>query len=229
VEFDKTIEDFSNRANEYNKIINEVIPYYTQMLIMIVDFIPFESEKEIKVLDLGCGIGNTADTIFSKYPKAEITAVDLAKKSLEICEQRFKNKNIQIIEADMRNEELYKKDEYDCIITNLAIHHIKNDDEKFKVYQNAYKSLNENGFLIVGENVHGSSQYLTSKYEDIWIQYMKDLGLNNSEIRQYYQEYLEKDHPTSMMNQLEFLKTIGYKEVDCIWKYSFFAIFCGKK
>ncbi len=54
----------------------------------IPDFADFKSWKGKKVLEIGCGLGT--DTINFARHGAQVTAVDLTEKSLELARQRAK-------------------------------------------------------------------------------------------------------------------------------------------
>ena len=229
MDLNEIISDFNERVQEYDKIVNEVVPFYKYMLETMIAFIPFEDTKEINVLDLGCGVGNTTDALLNRYTNAKVTCVDLAPNALNVCLKRFQGKKVTVVKADIRDDSIHKERQYDCVISSLAIHHLQSEQDKLKVYRNVFKSLKKGGFLIVAENVHGSNSFLTKIFEKIWIRYMSDNGLNDNQIKQYYSEYLEKDYPSPLLTQLEMLKLAGFIYIDCIWKYSFFSIFCGSK
>ena len=230
MELKEIIDDFDKRVNDYNKIILEVIPFYTTMLNMIAMCIPYDRYAHIEILDLGCGIGNTTGVVLEYFPNAKIISVDLAARALELFNKRFKhNAKVTSVFANIVDEGVYCKHKYDCVISNLAIHHLKDDEDKKFVYNLIYRSLKPDGQIIIGENVHGSSGYLTKKYEAIWMEYMRNRGVSKKQVEQYYKEYEEKDYPLALMRQLDILKNIGFIDIDVVWKYSFFAVFCGKK
>lgn len=229
MELEQIIDDFNEKVADYNQIVREVVPYYDAMLKMMVEFMPFSHNESIRVLDLGCGIGNTADAILQTYPNAIIKCVDLAPSALAICADRFReNKNLSFLELDIRERSLYDES-FDMVVSNLAIHHIENDDEKITVFRNAYDSLGESGILMIGDHVHGSGTEITRRLETHWMKYMENSGVAQEKREQYYREYIEKDYPASLVFQLEELKKIGFKNVDCMWKYSMFAVFYGEK
>jgi len=42
-------------------------------------------------------------------------------------------------------------------------------------------------------------------------------------------KYSSENKPTSLFNQLDMLQKVGYRDVDCFFKYSVFAVFGGIK
>ncbi|KAA0676205.1 bifunctional 2-polyprenyl-6-hydroxyphenol methylase/3-demethylubiquinol 3-O-methyltransferase UbiG [Roseomonas genomospecies 6] len=92
----------------------------------IPEFADFQRWAGKKVLELGCGIGT--DTINFARAGAQVTAVDLSTKSLEIARQRAEvmgvADRIQFFNAN--GEELSKVvplDEYDLVYSFGVVHH----------------------------------------------------------------------------------------------------------
>ncbi|MFX1238649.1 MAG: hypothetical protein ACFFAS_01050 [Promethearchaeota archaeon] len=55
--------NFEEGASSYDDKIPNIIPYYDIMLNAVVSSIPFDSEEQINVLELGSGTGNLTKKI----------------------------------------------------------------------------------------------------------------------------------------------------------------------
>lgn len=89
-------------------------------------FAKFDSWQDRKVLEIGCGIGT--DTISFARAGAQVTAVDLSAKSLELARKRADifgfNNQVQFFQADAENLSAYVRPEpYDLIYSFGVIHH----------------------------------------------------------------------------------------------------------
>jgi 2-polyprenyl-3-methyl-5-hydroxy-6-metoxy-1,4-benzoquinol methylase len=89
-------------------------------------FAEFERWKGKKVLEIGCGIGT--DTINFARQGAQVTAVDLTEKSLEVARQRAKvfglEDRIRFIQANAEELSSYvPADSYDLVYSFGVIHH----------------------------------------------------------------------------------------------------------
>jgi release factor glutamine methyltransferase len=75
-------------------------------------------KKTIKILDIGTGSGIIPITLKKHFPEAEVSAMDISEKALEIAKKNatFHQTEINFIEADYLNDELAEK--YDVIISN---------------------------------------------------------------------------------------------------------------
>src|SRR5712691_3204529 len=92
----------------------------------IPGFAEFERWKGKKVLEIGCGIGT--DTINFARHGAQVTAVDLTEKSLELARQRARvfglEERIRFIQANAEDLSSYVPVEaYDLVYSFGVIHH----------------------------------------------------------------------------------------------------------
>ena len=83
---EKVKQHFEEEAQEFDAIIQRLIPYYEQMLDAIFLTLPFKQSHPIDVIDLGCGTGTIARRIKNVYPQARITRVDIAEKILNFSQ-----------------------------------------------------------------------------------------------------------------------------------------------
>ena len=74
--------------------------------------------QNLKLLDIGTGSGIIPITLKNHFPKAEISAIDISEKALEIAKKNaeFHQANIQFIQQDYLNTKL--EENYDIIISN---------------------------------------------------------------------------------------------------------------
>lgn len=95
-------------------------------------FADFEKWRGKKVLEIGCGIGT--DTINFARAGAEVTAVDLSAKSLELAKKRSEvfgvSDRIKFFEANAeRLSEFIEPNQFDLIYSFGVIHHSPNPEK----------------------------------------------------------------------------------------------------
>jgi tRNA (cmo5U34)-methyltransferase len=217
---------FESEAEEYDKIIIELIPYYSEMVDALVSAIPFNREKKLRIIDLGCGTGKLSKEIAEKFPNAEFTCVDIAGNMLDIAKSRLK-KRAEYINADFNSYSFNGK--YDLAVSSLALHHLTQDKDIYEFYGKIYDLLNDNGLFINADVVLGSTKALQDVFIEKWIEYMKksvsiDI-INNKWLPNYYSE----DRPVPLMKHLDFLNKQNFKNIDVIWKYFNYAVYIGEK
>ena len=134
-----------------------------------------------RILDLCTGSGCIAIALAKVFPNAEITAVDISEKALEVARQNAWNQEVEIefLQADVLNDSLDQLPEYDLIVSNppyvreleksemqpnvldyephLALFVPDNDPLLFyrRIAEIAHKHLVTNGLLIaeINENL----------------------------------------------------------------------------
>ena len=89
--------------------------------------------RNIKVIDLGCGSGNIGITLKKKNPKLDITCLDISNDALEVAKINAKNLNVDIafLNGNMLDD---VHDKYDVIISNPP--YIAEDEEIEDIVKN---------------------------------------------------------------------------------------------
>jgi tRNA (cmo5U34)-methyltransferase len=223
----KVKEHFEDEAKEFDRIISEIVPFYNEMINALVSSIPFSKSFSFKVLDLGCGTGNISYNIKKRFPDSKITCVDLANNMIEIAQKKLsKYDDIKYIITDFRD--LKFEEEYEAIVSSLAFHHLTDKDKK-RFYKKIYNALSDKGVFYNADNVLGSNKYLQDIYMEKWKDFMhKKVSMGKIE-RKWLPKHKEEDIPAKLIDQIKWLAEIGFRDVDVIWKYYYFAVYGGSK
>lgn len=225
---EKVKNHFENEAEEYDNLILTLIPYYQEMTDALTLSLPFKSQETIRVLDLGCGTGNISAKIKQRFPQARITCVDMADKMINRAQHKLKNyTDISFKLSDFQKLEI--DEHYDAIISSLALHHLENNEAKFKFYEFIYYSLMKGGVFYNADIVLGSSLYLQDIYLDKWRNFLRTKYSIQEIENKWLPIYRQEDRPIKMMTHLQWLRKIGFRQVDVLWKYYNFAVYGGVK
>jgi tRNA (cmo5U34)-methyltransferase len=225
---DRVKKHFEEEAKEFDSIILKLIPYYPEMLDALISAIPFDKSSVIKVVDLGCGTGTISKRVNSVFPSAVITCVDIAENMIEMAKSKLSgHPDIRYQLGDFNRFDFDEK--YDVAISSLSLHHLLTDEDKKNFYRRIYDALTPGGIFYNADNVIASNDYLQEIYMDKWKQFMlkkiSEEEIENNWIPRYYDE----DRPAKLLDQLIWLKEIGFTDVDVIWKYYNFAVYGGRK
>ncbi len=224
----KIKQHFEEEAKEFDEIIVKLIPYYYQMVNALVSAIPFHKEEPIKAIDLGAGTGTVTKSIKVAFPNAEITCLDISEKMIGMAESKLgEYDKIHYAVGDFYNYEF--EEQYDVIVSSLALHHLVTDEDKKLFYSKIYDSLKGGGVFCNADVVMGSNEYLQSVYMEKWIGFMRrNVSVDEIE-NKWIPKYYEEDSPSKMMKHIEWLEEIGFKGVDVVWKYYNFTVYGGYK
>lgn len=113
----------------------------TQPSIDLVMKIEYENPK--RIIDIGCGPGNSTNVLKARWPQAEIIGLDNSKTMLD--DAKLKYSGIDWICADASGD-LTNIGKFDVIFSNAAIQWMSEQDLLIK---KLYGMLNDNGVLAV--------------------------------------------------------------------------------
>lgn len=106
-----------------------------------------EKHDEKHVLDAGSGLGQYSWYISRKYPRWQITAIDIKKEEIESCKAFFEKENKTNVRFETRDLTAYvAPDTFDLILSVDVMEHIEDDR---KVFENFYRSLRNGGMLLI--------------------------------------------------------------------------------
>lgn len=125
---------------------NTILPEYGPFLKRNEEEIGLLSDvKGAKVLDLGCGAGESLDYLCNKGA-IEIWGIDISKQQILKAQNRFPKFKNNFIVSPMEEEVNIPNDYFDYIISIFSIGYTS---DLLKTLKNAYKYLNKNGSMIV--------------------------------------------------------------------------------
>ncbi len=221
-------EHFEEEAKEFDDTIVKLIPMYSQMIDSMIFTIPQDVSDEFKVLDLGTGTGNVSKAIKEKFGHANIDCIDIASKMIEMAKIKLGDyDDIHYYTGDFYEFEFEEK--YDVIVSSLALHHIKTDDEKKKFYHKIYNILKKGGIFINSDSVLGSNERMQNLNKEKWKEFMLN-NLSEDEIEdKWVPQSKKEDYPVPITLHLKWLEEAGFKDLDIVWKYYGWAVYCGTR
>ena len=151
--FHKNASEYSNE--NYKKNINKVM---LVRLKTIVDFVKENfNDKNIKILDLGCGSGEITQALAKLGYKGD--ALDNSKGMLDICREKLSTYDWDIYLGEAQNTNL-KNNHYDLIIASGLIEYYQEDKI---LLDEITRLLKKNGHLILNvTNKYGYSTCLNT-------------------------------------------------------------------
>jgi len=214
---------FNQAAQAYDNQRRQLIPCFDDFYHTAVSIAETDRESP-NILDLGAGTGLLSSFMLKKYPTAHLTLIDISDQMLEVAKTRFAGlRNVHYIADDYTD--FVSQNQFDIIVSALSIHHLADPDKK-KVYQNAFDSLREGGVLVNADQVLGSTEFFDRMYKTDWKRKVEASGLRKEEILAAY-ERTKLDKMSPLETQMNWLKEIGFSDVDCVYKYFNMKSECG--
>lgn len=218
-------EKFNENSQNYDSQRKKLIPCFEDFYNISTSIAEAHSDTP-KILDIGAGTGIFSEYILKKYPKASLTLIDISENMLEMAKIRFKDfSNIKYIAQDYSTYNFHEK--YDIIISSLSIHHLL-DEEKVDLFTKCYSILSHNGMFINSDQFLGETPYIEELNKRLWKANIEKSDLSNEEILSCY-ERMKLDKEATLDQHLAWFKTLGFKDVSCVYKYYHFGVIFGKK
>lgn len=216
-------------------------PNRTKMALVVCEILPFYTNDNLRILDLGVGTGYLTHKILETFPNARVIAVDAAELMIEKAKLRLKNHLKQITFQTSTFQELPDKEAtlspMDVVVSSFALHHLYKE-EKLILFRYIHSILKPNGWFINCDIFKATDTVLEDRFR-----YLHRLGIQQrikrikhqeKSIDQISSELIEKekkdgDHPLFLMEDMELLKKAGFRTTECFWKEYREAVYGGIK
>ena len=189
------------------------LPHRTEGEKVLLDQI---SPSAKRVLDLGTGDGRLLGLVTLSHPSVEGVALDFSDPMIEQAKKRFANKkHVSIVKHDFSLPLPAKQlGNFDAVVSSLAIHHLTHPRKK-QLYTEIFALLNPKGVFCNLERVCSST-------ERVHLKFLAAAGLTT-----------QQEDPSNKLldveTQLQYLRQIGFVDVDCYWKWMELALLVGVK
>ena len=193
-------------------------------------------------LDLGCGDGILGATVLGEYPTARGVLADFSEPMLQQAREQLKEYADQLVfeNLDYGDPDWIDKMQayrpFDAVVSGYSIHH-QPDSRKRQVYQEIFSLLNPDGWFINIEHVSSVAQLNIDLFEKYYVTARYAIEKQEGGTRTFEQlaeEY--RNRPDKAANilapvelQCDWLREIGYEEVDCYFRIYELAVFAGRK
>ena len=183
------------------------IPHRAEGDAVLVELLPGRLRR---VLDLGTGDGRLIGLVRDARPGVEAVGVDFSPPMLAAARERFQGQ-AWFVDHDL-SDPLPELGAFDAVVSGFAIHHLP-DGRKRALYAEVFELLEPGGVFLNYEHVASATPALAAEF-------LAALGM-------------EEGDPSNQLapveTQLEWLRAIGFADVDCLWKWRELALLHGRK
>jgi tRNA (cmo5U34)-methyltransferase len=191
-------------------------------------------------LDLGCGDGFLGFYISKLYPGSHGVFLDLSKEMIDKARKKEIENRSEFVIQDFSSFNWFRNiktvQSFDLIISGFSIHHIDNEHKK-QLYADIFKLLKPNGIFLNLEHVSSPTNTIEELFYELFFdgmsEYQRLIGDEKTpdEIKRIYHdpEHKALNILESVDIQCNWLREIGFSEVDCYTKIFEMALFGGVK
>jgi tRNA (cmo5U34)-methyltransferase len=236
-DFDNSRWSDSSFAQEYRDQADSYLPE-RRSLIEITQSLyrhMVRGSRPRRILDLGCGDGLMIQELLKVDDSIHATLVDGSREMLEAAGKRlarFERKHcVHASFQDLLTQDPLQNT-YSFVLSSLAIHHLVMA-EKEALFEYVYRHLDPVGFFLNIDVVLSPTDDLEAWYLSLWQEWIDTHAANSQKasllpVPKKYKDNLD-NVPDPLLPQLLALEKIGFKNVDCYYKYGIFAMFGGSK
>ena len=164
------------------------------------------------ILDLGTGAGHLITLLATRRPEASFVGLDVSPTMLAAARARFDgDARVRVLAHDLADP-LPVAGGFDAIVSAFAIHHLE-DTRKQTLLAEIYARLTPGGIFANLEHVSSPSPRLHE-------QFLAAIGYGPG----------DEDASNRLCDtatQLGWMRTAGFLDVDCMWKWREMALLAG--
>jgi tRNA (cmo5U34)-methyltransferase len=200
---EQKVRRYLSRADEF--------PHRTEGEDVLLEHVPREARR---VLDLGTGDGRLLALLQVDRPEMLGVGLDFSELMLGAARERFAaDERIELVEHDLA-ERLPALGRFDAVVSSMAIHHLEHERKR--------SLLGEVFGLLEPGGVFANFEHVASPTHRLHLAFFAAID-----------EPIENEDPSDRLldveTQLQWLRELGFDDVDCYWKWLEMALLVGVK
>ena len=218
------------------------IPLAQEQIVMMLAILSSRNGTVENFLDLGCGDGILGASILGRFPAARGVLADFSEPMLTQAREKLASvgPQLEFLDVDYSTPAWtgLMKDAapFDAIVSGYSIHH-QPDERKREIYAEIFGLLRPGGWFVNVEHILPSAELVTEMFEShiIEARVADEIRNGGQQTREQIaaafhnrqDKQLNKLVPIEM--QLDWLREIGYGDVDCYMRIYSLAVLAGRR
>jgi tRNA (cmo5U34)-methyltransferase len=226
----------------YREIAAVAVPRRDDQIAALVALAPFTADDEFQIVELGCGEGLLAAALLSAFPRARYLGLDGSETMRRQAAFRLKGaaarasvEPFDLAAADW----LARVRGAGLVVSSLCVHHLDGHAKK-GLFAEINELMQPGGALLLADIVEPAAPRARAFFADSWDRAVGEQAMARSgsyELRRrfeaehwnYFRYPDPVDRPSSLFEQLLWLREAGFAAVDCFWMYAGHAVYGGYK
>lgn len=228
-------------ATAFLQGVRSAIPGADLQLAVMGKVVQLWCESPSVILDLGCGDGILGRYLMERFPNAAGIFADFSAPMLEAAKAATTDlSKATVVKTDFSEaswlDTVKGYGPFDVVVSGFAIHH-QPDGRKREIYREIFRGLKPGGVFLNLEHVASLTLAGERLFDEFFIDHLYQFHCHTSpeKSRQevadtYYRRPDKQENILAPVEaQCDWLRQIGYADVDCFYKTFELAIFGGRK
>lgn len=239
--YNDTIWQTAELTRSFLEGVRGAIPLAQEQIAVIRFLAQLNNPAVRSFLDLGCGDGILGHALLDQFPNAAGVFSDFSQPMLDAAEKRLAGYETAVfLESDYGDKawlaQMMPYAPFDLIVSGFSIHH-QPDDRKKELYGELYDLLAPGGLFLNLEHVASHSPWGKEAFDRFFVESLYSYhqrngnGQSKETIAENY--YNRPDKAANILapveSQCDWLRQIGFRDVDCYLKIFELALFGGIK
>jgi ubiquinone/menaquinone biosynthesis C-methylase UbiE len=223
----------------YQGLASIAVPRRAEQMAAILTLLPFGPEDTAKVVELCCGEGRLTASVLHCFPAVQALALDGSAEMRARAEERLAEfgQRARVGALDLAATDWWlEMDAADAVISSLAIHHLSGE-QKRRLFEAVARRLSARGALLIADLVEPQRPEAGELFGSTW-DAAAEANATALRAPHTYQQFVATqwnyfrfpdpvDTPSSLFDQLCWMRDAGLGSVDCYWLDAGHAIYGG--
>jgi tRNA (cmo5U34)-methyltransferase len=226
-------------AEAFVEGVRGAIPGARLQLEVISRIVSAWRPRPSRILDLGCGDGILGRMLLEEYSSAHVIFADFSEPMLEKLRKKIGyDQRATVVNVDFATSDWFKGIEsekpFDIIVSGFAIHH-QPDERKKELYAEIDGLLSNGGIFLNLDQVSSATPSINALFDSFFLDHIRHfhanarLDITMQEIEEAFFQDKKENIPAPVGMQCQWLRDIGFQDVDCFFKTFELALFGGRK
>lgn len=229
---DKTIPkgkwEFNQEVTDvFENMLERSIPQYEIMRKSVTNIIKGYTDKnhsgQITILDIGCSEGGAISALVPLYPNSRFFGIEISDSMLSSAKKKFMyDTNVKIMKKDLRNINESEIPNSQVILSILTLQFVPIEYRQ-ELLQKLYNAIPGKGIFILVEKVLGNSADINKLLVEQYYNLKAKNGYTLEEIERKKLSLEGVLVPTTAKWNEDLLRQVGFRQVDCFWRWMNFS------
>lgn len=232
-----SLEFFNFQAGIYDLYQRGCVPRYDEMTRVSTTFLAhfLAGQHGVRILDLGCGTGNSTEALLKLLPGARFTCMDGSESMLAAAKGKLVSAPVEFHCLDLEREEWPKEWEqgtFDAAISVLVLEHLTPQGYR-RILAQLLRRLKPNAWFVAVEGYSGepNQTLFFGEMNKLEKQAVADSLITRNQLQEVKKLSAEKERHyfADLDEKKRWWIEAGFVGVTSIWQYYCVAALVGRK